>query len=421
MLASLPEPELQSLIGCLTDEQCAELIYDWKFWARDKQLLPEGDWTTWLILTGRGWGKTRVGSETVRIWARDFAFVNLIGATADDARDIMVDGESGILAVCPPCERPDYQVGRRQLVWPNGARSLIFTADEPERLRGKQHEKLWCDELGAWRRPEAWDQARLGLRLGPNPQAVVTTTPRPTRIIRELKAESSTIITHGTTYENRGNLAETFYSKVITKYEGTRLGRQELLAEILDDNPGALWKRLDIEDHRVTEAPQFKRVVVAIDPAGSVSEEAADTGIVIVGLGIDGQGYVLDDMSLHGSPHEWATQAVAGYGKYKADRIVGERNFGGDMVESTLRTVSSKVSYKDVTASRGKLIRAEPVAALYEQHRIHHVGTFPELEDQLCQWEPGMKSPDRLDALVWGVTELMLGEPEHKVGVVRYA
>jgi phage terminase large subunit-like protein len=373
------------------------------------------------VLAGRGFGKTRIGSETVRLWARDFGLVNLIGATADDARDIMIEGESGILAVCPKHERPLYQVSKRQLSWPNGAKSLIFTADEPDRLRGKQHEKLWADELGAWRHPEAWDQARLGLRLGSCPQALVTTTPRPTKLIRELLDDASCTVTRGSSYENRANLAEAFFAQIIRKYEGTRLGRQELLAEVLDDNPGALWKRENIEEHAVSVCPELKRIVVAVDPAGSTAEGAADTGIIVAGIGHDDHGYILDDMSLHGSPNEWGTQAVAAYSKYKADRVVGENNFGGEMVEFTIRTVNKNVSYKNVHASRGKTIRAEPVAALYEQGKVHHIGSFPELEDQLCQWEPGMKSPDRLDAAVWALTELMVSDVIHTAGSERYA
>lgn len=421
MLASLSVADRAEILAGLTDTEASALLYDWPFWARPKQLLPDGDWTTWLVLAGRGFGKTRIGSETVRLWARDFGLVNLIGATADDARDIMIEGESGILAVCPKHERPLYQVSKRQLSWPNGAKSLIFTADEPDRLRGKQHEKLWADELGAWRHPEAWDQARLGLRLGSCPQALVTTTPRPTKLIRELLDDASCTVTRGSSYENRANLAEAFFAQIIRKYEGTRLGRQELLAEVLDDNPGALWKRENIEEHAVSVCPELKRIVVAVDPAGSTAEGAADTGIIVAGIGHDDHGYILDDMSLHGSPNEWGTQAVAAYSKYKADRVVGENNFGGEMVEFTIRTVNKNVSYKNVHASRGKTIRAEPVAALYEQGKVHHIGSFPELEDQLCQWEPGMKSPDRLDAAVWALTELMVSDVVHTAGSERYA
>ena len=409
LLVKLLPSEQQTILASLSDTDAAALLYDWRFWARDKQLPPAGEWFIWIILAGRGFGKTRTGAEMVRAWVRENPYVNLIGATADDARDIMVEGESGILAICPSWERPIYKKSDRALEWPNGAKSLIFTADEPERLRGKQHMKLWADELGSWRYGEAWEQAMLGLRLGCKPQGIVTTTPRPTPLIRALIADRRNHVTTGTTYENRGNLAAGFFEYVITKYEGTRLGRQELNAEILDDAPGALWKRAQLDALRVTDTPDLVRLVVAIDPAVTATEESADTGIIVAGLGADDHLYLLDDLSLKASPLVWATQAVTAYHTHHADRIVGEVNNGGDMIEATLRTVDARISYKAVHASRGKAIRAEPVAAYYEQGRAHHVGLFPELEDQLCQWVPGDKSPDRLDALVWACTELMEG------------
>jgi phage terminase large subunit-like protein len=405
--------------------QLAQLIeaanYRWTLHARPNQISPPGDWRTWLILAGRGWGKTRTGAEWVRQQVKVFPLVNLIGATADDARDIMIEGESGILAICPRGERPTYKASSRQLLWPNGAKSLIFTADEPERLRGKQHMKLWSDELGSWRYVEAWDQAMFGLRLGANPQVVVTTTPKPTKIIRDLMAAPTTTVTRGTTYDNRGNLAAAFMEQIIAKYEGTRLGRQELNAEILDDNPGALWTRANLDELRVTRPPcDLKRVVVAIDPTATT--EGDEAGIIVAGLGLNKHGYVLDDRSLHASPDGWARAAVTGYYLHKADRIVAEVNNGGEMVEFTVRTVDPRPAYKAVHASRGKYTRAEPVAALYEQGKVHHVGSFATLEDELCQWVPGDASPNRLDALVWALTELMLDERDYAPpGTVRYA
>lgn len=373
--------------------------------------MPSGDWFVWLILAGRGWGKTRTGAECVRAWARDNEYVNIIGPTADDARDVMIEGESGILAICPRWERPVYRKSARALLWPNGAKTLVFTADEPERLRGKQHMKLWADELGAWRyAEEAWNQAMLGLRLGGNPQAVVTTTPKPTKLIKSLAQDPRNHVTRGTTYENRANLAPGFYDYVITRYEGTRLGRQELNAEILDDNPLALWKRADIDRLRVREAPEMARVVVAIDPSATGRESSDEAGIVVAGLGGDGHGYVLADGSLRASPHAWASVAVRLYHQYRADCIVAETNNGGEMVELTLRTVDPHVPYRGVYASRGKRTRAEPVAALYEQGRAHHVGNFAALEDEMCDWVPGDPSPNRMDALVWALTALMLHE-----------
>jgi phage terminase large subunit-like protein len=380
----------------------------WHLHARDEQLPPAGPWTYWLILAGRGFGKTRTGAEWVRRQVRASRYVNLIGATADDARDIMIEGESGILAICPRDERPQYKRSERKLLWPNGAISLIFTADEPERLRGKQHEKLWCDELAAWRYPEAWDQAKFGLRLGSQPQACLTTTPKPTKLIKELAADPHTHITRGTTYDNRLNLAPGFYSAIIKAYENTRLGRQELDAEILDDNPGALWSRAQLEALRVAHAPALKRIVVGVDPAVTANEDSDLTGIVVAGLGEDDHGYVLADRSLVATPSGWSREVVNAYHDSKADRVVAEINNGGDLVELAIRTTDRNVSYKAVRATRGKIVRAEPIAALYEQGRIHHVGGFPELEDQMCGYDAlsSDPSPDRMDALVWAFTEL---------------
>lgn len=336
----------------------------------------------------------------------------------------MVQGESGILAICPRDERPRYIKSERKLAWPNGAESLIFTADEPERLRGKQSMKIWGDEIAAWRYPEAWDQASLGLRLGDNPQAIVTTTPRPTKIIKDLIADPNTFVTRGSTYDNKANLAEAFLKQIVARYEGTRLGRQELNAELLLDNPGALWKRENIEDNRVRIYPELTRIVVAIDPAVTSKADSDETGIIVAGIApaINGvvHGYILDDCSMRGSPDEWAKAAVKLYHKWKADRIIGETNNGGDMIEAIIRTVDKNVSYKGVHASRGKQIRAEPISALYEQQRVHHVGMFAELEDQLCEWDPvtADTSPDRLDALVWSLTELMT-ENQHD-GFLQY-
>jgi phage terminase large subunit-like protein len=287
--------------------------------------------------------------------------------------------------------------------------SLIFTADEPERLRGKQHMKLWGDEYAAWRYKEAWDQASLGLRLGKNPQAIITTTPKPTKELRALIEAPTTIITRGSTYDNRQNLAVAFLSQIVARYEGTRLGRQELNAEILDDNPGALWKRQQIEDLRLSVAPAMIRIVVAIDPAATSNANSDETGITVQGLDAHGDGHLLADLSMRGTPQEWARVAVNAYHDWNADRIIGETNNGGEMVETVIRMVDKAVPFKAVHASRGKITRAEPISALYEQGRCHHVGSFPLLEDQMCDYDPKTSkySPDRMDALVWGFTELM--------------
>lgn len=384
------------------------LAWGWHLWARDEQLEPPGDWSYWLILAGRGFGKTRTGAEWVRQEVKTSRFVNLIGATADDARDIMIEGESGILACCPRKERPEYRPSQRKLIWPNGAISLIFTADEPERLRGKQHEKLWADEVAAWRYPEAWDQAKFGLRLGARPRACLTTTPKPSKLVKQLIADPATHVTRGSTYANKSNLAPSFFSEIVKTYEGTRIGRQELNAEVLDDNPNALWNRKQIDESRVQKAPALKRIVIGVDPSVTSNEDSDLTGIVAAGLGADDHGYVLEDASLMASPDGWARRAVKAYHDHKADRLIAETNNGGDLVEVVIRTVDRNVSYRKVTASRGKMIRAEPIAALYEQGRIHHVGSFPDLEDQMCEFDPitSAKSPDRMDALVWAFTDL---------------
>ena len=385
--------------------------YQWELWARPKQIAPAWSWIVWLCLAGRGFGKTRVGAEWTREQVKRYPLVNLAGATADDARDIMIDGESGILAVCPKWERPVYRRSDRQLRWPNGAVSLVFTADEPDRARGKQHMKLWADELAAWRYADAWDQLMFGLRLGDDPQACVTTTPRPIKLIRDLIADKTTHVTRGSMYENRKNLARSFVDKLVKRYEGTRIGRQELNAEMLDDTPGAVFKRDDIDRGRIRTAPSdLERIVVAIDPATTSTEDSDETGIIVAGRKGD-HFFVLEDLSFRGTPNEWAAKAVGAYHRWHADRVIGEANNGGDMIEALLRTVDPSVSYRKVHASRGKVVRAEPIGALYEQGRAHHVGSFPQLEDQQCVYVPGEsfdQSPDRADAAVWAGTELMI-------------
>lgn len=419
-LATLSRPDLERLVRAralaeLQRRESSSSQYNWDRLARPSQLLPPDvmpgglRWQYWLIQAGRGFGKTRVGAETTRKWVKRYRYVNLIGATADDARDIMIEGESGILAVCPPSERPIYRASKRRLEWPNGARSLIFTADEPERLRGKQHEKLWADELGAWRYEDSWDQAMFGLRLGDNPQAVITTTPRPTKLIKDLVKNPHTYITRGSTYENKANLAPAFLNAIIKKYENTRLGRQELDAELLEDNPNALFHQSNIEKNRVKVAPAMKRIVVALDPSVTSKDTSDEWGIIIAGLGVDDRGYILRDRSRIVTPAGGAEIAVDEYRALSADRIIGEANNGGDMLEALIRNVDKNASYKKVIASRGKTIRAEPISALYEQDRISHVGLLAKLEDEMCSFDPGdetQASPNRMDALVWALTEL---------------
>lgn len=405
----LPELQRKTLLSDLTDEQAEELLYDWKFWARPNQLAPEGSWRVWMLMAGRGFGKTRSGAEYVNEKVKDGKArrVALIGPTAADVRDVMVEGESGILACSPPKFRPDYEPSKRRLTWPNSAIATLYSAEEPDRLRGPQHDLIWADEPAAWKYSETWDMAMFGLRLGEDPRVVATTTPRPTPLIKDLVKDPTTAITRGSTYENQENLAPAFLEKIVKKYEGTRLGRQELNAEILDDNPRALWQRDVIENLRHQgKLPQLIRIVTGVDPSVSSGEESAETGIIAAGIAATGHFYILEDSSLQGSPNSWAVAVVRTHHTWKGDRVIGEVNNGGDLVEVNLRTVDRAIPFRAVHASRGKAIRAEPIAALYEQGKVHHVGTFPQLEDQMCEWVPGEKSPDRMDALVWAMTEL---------------
>jgi len=383
-----------------------------------------------MLLAGRGFGKTRVLSEMANLWATAGVCkrMALVAATAADARDVMVEGESGILACAPPWCQPEYQATRRRLTWPNGAIATLYSAEEPEGLRGPQHDGALCDELGSWRDPSTWDMLQFGLRLGQNPRIVIATTPRPTRLIRQLLAREGkgVVITRGTTFENRDNLAPGFFDSIVSRYEGTRLGRQELLAEVLTDTPGALWNLDNIDAARREHVPDLQRVVVAIDPAVSSHEGSDETGIIVVGK--DGReqahAYVLEDLSGRYAPNEWARCAINAYRQHGADRIVAEVNQGGALVENTIRTIDANIPFTAVHASRGKYIRAEPVAALYEQHRVHHIGGFPELEDQMTSFTADIDrgkfgSPDRVDALVWGLTDLMI-EHEPYSGLLAY-
>lgn len=433
------------MLSSLSEEALAKLKWDWEFWARPNQLEPHGDWNTWLILAGRGFGKTRIGSETIRRWACGstpltsgrYARIALVAETGADARDVMVEGESGILQCHPKDMRPEYQKTNRKLTWPNGAVAYTYNATEPDQLRGPQHDAAWLDELAKFQyMQETWDQAQFGLRLGAHPKCIVTTTPRPLPLIKKLVTDDDTYVTRGSTFDNAGNLARPFLKQIEERYGGTRLGRQELEGEILGDIPGALWTRGSIDDSRLREAPlDLERVIVAVDPAASSEEGSDENGIVVVGLARDpdgyARGYVLEDASLRGSPEEWARMAVRMYRKWQADKIVAEKNNGGDMVESVIKAADRSVPVKLVHASRGKVVRAEPISALYEQGRISHVGRFDRLEDQMCLFSAdnirnsSNGSPDRVDALVWGLSELfekIAGRrrkvPDDKLGVV---
>lgn len=405
----LPEAARAKTIRSLSNKQAEALFYDWEFWARPNQLPPPGDWLVWLFMAGRGTGKTRSAAEFVltEIRANRARHVALVAKTPADARDVMIEGDSGLLSISPPGDRPLYEPSKRRLTWKNGATALVFSSKEPDQLRGPQYDLAWGDEIRTWYYPqETWDNLLFGLRLGEHPRCVATTTPLPLAVIKNIMKAPDTVITTGTTYENRANLAPSFFQQVISKYEGTRLGRQEINAELLEDVPGALWHRANI---LYKSAPELQRVVVAIDPAVTSSEQADETGIIVAGKGIDGFGYVLADRSARVSPDSWARRAVQAFDDFKADRIIGEVNNGGEMVGLTINTIRN-VPYKAVHASRGKQARAEPVAALYEQGKIYHTQPFEELEDQLVTWTPESgESPDRLDALVWALTELMLG------------
>jgi phage terminase large subunit-like protein len=390
--------------------------YRWKQeQARKEQIEPPGDWSIWLYLAGRGAGKTRTAAEWLAYQAVSQPGTRwaIVAPTYADARDTCAEGESGVINILHRYKMiQDYNRSIGEIVLKNNSRIKLFSADKPDRFRGPQHHGAWCDELAAYRYTDAWDQLQFGLRLGEHPRIIVTTTPRPTRLIKELtkRDDGSIVVTRGSTFDNAENLAPSALAEMRLRYEGTRLGRQELYGEIIDDIEGALWNRNTIEESRVQEAPPMARIVVAIDPAVTSAEGSDETGIVVAGITGDGHYYILEDLTLKASPEQWARQAVKAYHKWNADRIIGETNNGGDMIESVLRQVDPAIPYRKVTATRGKLVRAEPVAALYEQSRAHHVGAFPALEDQMCNYTPlSNESPDRMDAMVWAMTELMAG------------
>lgn len=432
-MTSLSESERAEALSLLSESQSRAALYDWRgFWARPSQLEPgtdgaelsRKDWRYWLVQAGRGYGKTRVGAETIREWAREKLDgpIHLVAPTSADIRTVMVEGPSGLLSCYPPEQRPMYEPSRRRISWRNGNVAITFSADEPERLRGPQCEKFWADEVAAWRfADEAWDNLLFGFRLG-EPRAVITTTPKPIKIMRMLISDPHTVVTRASSYENRANLAPAFFDSIIKKYEGTRIGRQELMAELLEDIPGALWTRALIDASRINLADvvwhALVRIVVAIDPAVTAGEHSDETGISVCGLTNTNHIVVLDDLSCRESPLVWAQIAVRAYKGRHADRIVGEVNNGGDLVEGNIRAIDPNVPFRAVHASRGKAVRAEPVAALYEQGRVHHVmsgvaahdAALEKLEDQLCQFVPGSseRSPDRMDALVWAITDLII-------------
>lgn len=419
--------DVSSILSQLPPAKAAELLYTWEFWARPQQIAPEGDWNTWFINAGRGFGKTRAGVEWVRSKVKSGAKrIAAIAATNSDIERVMVNGESGFLARCWSGDKtnkgvvmgkPVWSPTKRLLTWENGAYVQFFSAEEPERLRGPQFEACWCDELAAWNRDrDTWDMLQFTLRLGKHPQVCVTTTPKPTKLVRDIMKNPKTVVTYGSTFDNSANLAATYLEAVKTQYEGTRLGRQELYAEVLDEASGALWSRellsqCEVEvDDPLEFSQTLNRVVVSVDPAVSANSESDMTGIVVAGQDVNGVCYILQDATDRYTPEGWAAKAVELYNLYGADRIVAERNQGGEMVRYTFKSVDETIPIKLVHASRGKFARAEPVSALYERGRVKHVKGLDALEDQMVQWCPlgSIGSPDRLDAMVWAVTELAL-------------
>lgn len=414
--------ELTDVLDGFSAKHLEAMLYDWPLWARDDQVPPRGDWSVWLVMGGRGAGKTRAGAEWVRGMAlglppfcgRSVGRIALVGETYADVRDVMIEGISGLLSVHPPGDRPVWKSSKRQLEWKNGAIAQAFSSEDPDGLRGPQFDVAWCDEIGKWRYAEAtWDMLQFGMRLGERPRQVVTTTPRPIPLIKRLLAEQKTVLTRAPTAANAANLAPGFLETIMDRYAGTRLGRQELEGELIDDREDALWQRQKLEALVVENAPDLARVVVAIDPPASSHEKSDACGLVVAGVDGEGIGYVLADESRSGlTPTQWATKAVALFRRFEADLVVAEVNQGGDMVTTILGQVDATVPVKAVRASRGKYTRAEPVAHLYERGLVHHVGAMPKLEDEMCDFGvnglSSGRSPDRIDALVWAFNELML-------------
>ena len=422
-LREIPPEKLKEVLEQLGPKKTEELQHTWEFWARPEQLEPTGDWNIWVALAGRGWGKTRAGVEWVRHQIKSGKKrIAAVAPTNSDIRRVMVEGESGFLNVCWKDDKtyrggklgyPVWSPTNRTLTWENGAKVEFYSAEDPERLRGPQFHAAWADEVAAWRnQQDVWDMLQFTLRLGRKPRVMVTTTPKPTKLMRALIASPQSHITRGSTFDNIDNLAKPFLETIKKEYEGTRLGQQELYAEMLEEADGALWstKTLDECSIEQKDIPELNRIVVSIDPAVTSKTESDMTGIVVAGIDVNGIGYVLEDATDRYSPAEWAAKAISLYQEYSADRIVAERNQGGDMVRRTLEAEDETVPIRLVHASRGKMARAEPISALYERGKVKHTKGLDELETQMRTWEPlgSMGSPDRLDACVWALTDLML-------------
>ena len=423
------------VIQALTDVESLELLYDWKFWARPQQVPPDTDWSICFSCKGRGCGKTREGAEWIRTRVEDpnpeiGRRVALVAETPADARDTMIEGVSGLLNICPPWNRPTYEPSKRQLEWKNpnfpsfGAIAKVFTSAQPDWLRGPEHDTAWADEIAAWRYPDlTWTNLLLGLRMGPDPRVFATSTPKPIALIKKLINDPRVVKLRGTTYDNKANLSPKFFEQLITEYEGTRTGRQELLAQLLEESEGALWKREWLERNRgMIQLDELVNVVIAVDPAVTKTKTSNETGIVACGLDRVGNGWLLEDGSGWYSSKEWGDKAIDLFLRWDADEIVAETNNGGDLVVDNIKAAAEErdltIKVEKVTASRGKRTRAEPVATKGEANRIKHlqetpdgdVCNFEQLEDQLCNWAPdtGQDSPDRLDAYVWGFSRLMI-------------
>ncbi len=397
------------------EAKATALRIKWLDTARDKQLQPKIDHYIWLILAGRGWGKTRTGAQDIALYALRNPNSNcaVVAPTHGDLRRVCFGGPSGLISIIPKeCflksnDQKGYSSSVSEIRLFNGSKITGYAAQEPERLRGPQFHRAWCDEVAAWRYPETFDQLMFGLRLGENPQCVITTTPKPTKLIKDLVKREDVLVTSGSTFENEANLADSALSMLKDKYEGTNLGRQELYAEIIEDFEGALWKPEMIENSRIDEDRDLSQIIIAVDPAVTANANSDETGIVVVGKDYNNHYYVLEDLSGRHPPEKWGRIAVNAFYEWEADRIVAEVNNGGDLVERLIRNIDSNISYRSVRATRGKILRAEPISALYEQERVHHVGAFSELESQMCSYTGDTNSsPDRLDALVWGLTEL---------------
>ena len=413
----LPAERRTALLSDLDPSRRLRLMRAWRWTARPAQLAPPGDWGLWLILAGRGFGKTRAGAEWVSAIARSHpgARIALVGQSARDGLAVMIEGDSGLLATGPDWLRPQWKGTRRTLVWPNGAQATLFSAVEPDQLRGPQFHFAWCDELAAWPNARStWDMLKMGLRLGGHPRVVATTTPRPVPLLRALMEAPGTVMTRGSTFDNRAHLPERFLADVAQDYGGSALGRQELMGELLEAREGALWTPDGLDRCREAEAPPLTRVVVGVDPPAG----PGGCGIVVAGVDAAGIAHVVADASVSAvSPEGWAAAVSAAFHRHAADRVIVEVNNGGAMVETTLRASFGGLPLKHVRASRGKVARAEPVSALYAAGRVRHAGGFPELEDEMCGLIQGGgyvgpgRSPDRADALVWALTELMLVRP----------